>query len=172
EGSNDFAMMKEVVGRRFRRAAEEHENDESKWAELPDLVIIDGGKGQLNAALEALEAAGMTVPIVGLAKENEELFLPGQSFPVILPRDSQALFLVQRVRDEAHRFAVTFHRQKRTKSSFSSSLDAIPGVGPKRRRALIRKFGSVRAIRDASESELAAVEGISQTLAAQIKASL
>ncbi|MBX3071906.1 MAG: excinuclease ABC subunit UvrC [Thermomicrobiales bacterium] len=172
EGSNDFAMMKEVVGRRFRRAAEEHENDESKWAELPDLVIIDGGKGQLNAALEALQAAGMTVPIVGLAKENEELFLPGQSFPVILPRDSQALFLVQRVRDEAHRFAVTFHRQKRTKSSFSSSLDAIPGVGPKRRRALIRKFGSVRAIRDASESELAAVEGISQSLAAQIKASL
>ncbi len=172
EGSNDFAMMKEVVGRRFKRAAEESENEESRWAELPDLVIVDGGKGQLNAALEALDSSGMSVPMVGLAKENEELFLPGQSFPVILPRDSQALFLVQRVRDEAHRFAVTFHRQRRAKSSFSSGLDAIPGVGPKRRKALIRKFGSVRAIREASVADLASVEGISQSLAAQIKASL
>ncbi len=172
EGSNDFAMMHEVVARRFRRAAEDQESESGKWADLPDLVIIDGGKGQLNAALEAMSRTGIEVPIVGLAKENEELFLPGQSWPVVLPRDSQALFLVQRVRDEAHRFAVTFHRQKRTKSSFSSGLDTIPGVGPKRRKALIRKFGSVRGIRDASVAELASVEGISHALATQIKASL
>jgi excinuclease ABC subunit C len=171
EGIDDFAMMREVVFRRFRRAVEA-EGEDAKWGELPDLVIIDGGKGQLNAALAALEEAGMEVLIAGLAKENEELFLPGQSLPVILPRESQALYLVQRVRDEAHRFAVSFHRQKRTKTTFSSSLDQIPGVGPKRRKALIRKFGSVRGIRDASVAELASVDGISQALAAQIKASL
>lgn len=174
EGSNDFAMMHEVVARRFRRAAEEleAEGEAAKWSDLPDLVIIDGGKGQLNAALQAMATAGIEVPTVGLAKENEELFMPGQAWPVILSRDSQALFLVQRVRDEAHRFAVTFHRQKRSKSTFSSGLDTIPGVGPKRRKALIRKFGSVRGIREASVAELTSVEGISSSLAAQIKASL
>ncbi len=172
EGSNDFAMMEEVVRRRFKRAADAGTDTEAKWAALPDLVIVDGGKGQLSSALAALETVDMRVPIVGLAKENEELFLPGQMYPVILPRDSQALFLVQRVRDEAHRFAVSFHRQKRTKTSFSSGLDTIPGVGPKRRRALIRTFGSLKAIRQASEAELASVEGISEALAAQIKASL
>jgi excinuclease ABC subunit C len=171
-GSNDFAMMQEVVQRRFKRAAEAESEGDDKWAALPDLVIIDGGKGQLNAALAALDSVEMRLPIAGLAKENEELFLPGQMHPVILPRDSQALFLVQRVRDEAHRFAVSFHRQKRSKSTFASGLDTIPGVGPKRRKALIRTFGSMRGIREASETELAAVEGISPALAAQIKARL
>jgi excinuclease ABC subunit C len=114
----------------------------------------------------------MTLPIAGLAKENEELFLPGQSQSIMLPRDSQALFLVQRIRDEAHRFAVTFHRERRSKSAFKSSLDDIPGVGPKRRRALIRHFGSLRAVKEASEADLAAVDGISPSLAAQIKAHL
>lgn len=141
-------------------------------ADLPDLVIIDGGKGQLNAAISALAEVDLQVSICGLAKENEELFLPGRPDSILLPRDSQALFLVQRIRDEAHRFAVTFHRQKRTKSTFQSSLDTIPGVGPGRRKALIRKFGSVRAIRDASVDELAQVEGISHKLAEHIKASL
>ena len=172
EGSNDFAMMQEVVHRRFKRAAEAEAEEDGKWAALPDLVIIDGGKGQLNAALAALEAVDLRLPITGLAKENEELFLPGQMHPVILPRDSQALFLVQRVRDEAHRFAVAFHRQKRSKSTFASGLDTIPGVGPKRRKALIRTFGSVKGIREASETDLAAVEGISQALAVQIKSTL
>jgi excinuclease ABC subunit C len=172
EGANDFAMMHEVIKRRFRRAAEADEETNGKWTTIPDLVIVDGGKGQLNAALDALDEVGMTVPIAGLAKENEELFLPDQPESIMLPRDSQALFLVQRIRDEAHRFAVTFHRERRSKSAFKSSLDDIPGVGPKRRRALIRHFGSLRAVKDASEADLAAVDGISTSLAAQIKAHL
>ncbi|MGH2533536.1 MAG: excinuclease ABC subunit UvrC [Thermomicrobiales bacterium] len=171
-GANDFAMMNEVIKRRFRRAAESEEETNGKWTTLPELVIVDGGKGQVNAALEALNEVGMSLPIAGLAKENEELFLPGRALSVILPRDSQALFLVQRVRDEAHRFALTFHRQRRSKSAFQSSLDTIPGVGPKRRKALIRHFGSLRAVKEASESDLIQVEGISAALAAQIKASL
>jgi excinuclease ABC subunit C len=169
QGANDFAMMNEVIRRRFRRAAEADEETEGKWTSLPDLVIVDGGKGQLNAALDALNDVGMILPIVGLAKENEELFLPGQPFPVILPRDAQALFLVQRVRDEAHRFAVTFHRQRRAKSSLKSSLDEVPGVGPKRRKQLIRHFGSLRAVKEATVEEIAAVDGISPSLAEQIK---
>jgi excinuclease ABC subunit C len=112
----------------------------------------------------------MTVPITGLAKENEELFLPGQPFPVVLPRDSQALFLVQRVRDEAHRFAVSFHRDRRAKATVRSSLDEVKGIGPKRKQALIKHFGSVRAIKEATEADLTAVDGITPALAAQIKA--
>jgi excinuclease ABC subunit C len=172
EGSDDFASMHEVIKRRFKRAAERDEETEGKWTTLPDYVIIDGGKGQLNAALAAMEETGLNVPMAGLAKENEELFLPGQPIPVILPRDSQALYLVQRVRDEAHRFAVTFHRQKRSKQTFTSSLDNIPGIGPKKKKALMKQFGSVSAIREASEEELIMVDGINATLAAQIKASL
>jgi excinuclease ABC subunit C len=172
-GANDFAMMAEVISRRFRRAAEADEERDGKWTRLPDLVIVDGGKGQLNAALGALKEVGMTdVPIAALAKEQEELFLPGNPFSILLPRDSQALFLVQRIRDEAHRFAVTFHRSRRSKASIASQLDEIPGVGPKRKKALIRKFGSVRGIREASAEELATVEGINRQLAETIKASL
>lgn len=170
-GSNDFAMMREVISRRFRHAAD-HEPD-GKWAEIPDLVIVDGGKGQLSAALAGLEDAGWRdQSIVALAKENEELFLPGISEPVILPRDSQALFLVQRVRDEAHRFAVSFHRQRRSKSTFQSRLDGIPGVGPKRKQALLKRFGSLKAIQEAPTEELLTVPGINRAVAEQIKASL
>ena len=156
---------------RFRRAAESTEED-AKWAELPDLVIIDGGKGQLNAALAALESVGMSVPIAGLAKENEEIFLPENPVPVILPRDSQALFLVQRIRDETHRFAITFHRQERGKSALKSSLDDLPGVGPKRKKALLLHFGSPRRIREATVEELMQVDGISRGLAEKILAGL
>ncbi|HUG15855.1 MAG TPA: excinuclease ABC subunit UvrC [Thermomicrobiales bacterium] len=170
EGQNDFAMMHEVVTRRFRRFA--NEPDTEAWARKPDLVIIDGGKGQLNAALDALRAIELSIAVVGLAKENEELFLPGRTHPVILDRESQALYLVQRVRDEAHRFAVAFHRQKRGKTAIRSALDELPGVGPKRKKALISAFGSVKRIREASEEQLAAVDGISPGLARQIKASL
>jgi len=172
DGPNDFASMKEVVGRRFRRAAENDEETEGKWTSLPDLVIVDGGKGQLSSALEALNEVGMDVPIAGLAKENEELFLPNQPYPVILPRDAQALFLVQRIRDEAHRFAVTFHRERRSKAAVHSDLDEIKGIGPKRKKALIKHFGSVKAIKAASELDLVAVEGITPAIAAQIKAQL
>jgi excinuclease ABC subunit C len=172
-GSNDFAMMAEVIERRFRRASSNEEQEAGKWTTLPDLVIVDGGKGQLSAALEALAAVGWeNQPIVALAKENEELFLPGQSVPILLPRDSQALFLVQRIRDEAHRFAVTFHRQRRSKTAFQSRLDEVPGVGPQRRKALLKEFGSLRAIKDATVEQLTAVAGISTPLAHQIKSSL
>ncbi len=170
DGQNDFASMQEVIRRRFKRASQEEATE--SWRTLPNLVIVDGGKGQLSAAMATLIELGVDVPITGLAKENEELFLPGQPQPILLPRDSQALYLIQRVRDEAHRFAVSFHRTKRTKAAFKSALDELPGVGPKRKRALIREFGSVKRIREASVEQLAAVEGIGPALAEQIKATL
>jgi excinuclease ABC subunit C len=139
---------------------------------LPDLVLIDGGKGQLSAAREALVELGLDLPIAALAKEHEELYIPDQSEPIVLPRDSQALFLVQRVRDEAHRFAVTFHRARRTRSTIRSLLDEIPGIGPRRRRELLRRFGSVEGIRQASIEEIAAVPGINRALAERIKKEL
>jgi len=141
---------------------------------LPDLLIVDGGKGQLSRAVTVLEAFGLfeKVPVAGLAKQNEELFLPGKSDPLILPRHSQALYLVQRIRDEAHRFAITAHRARRTKMGLASQLEAIPGVGPARRKALLVHFGSVSKIRDASLEELTAVPGINQDVAHSIKAHL
>ncbi len=170
EGPNDFAMMQEVIRRRFKRATADDATED--WRTLPDLAIVDGGKGQLNAALEILRELEVTVPIVGLAKENEEIFMPGQRDPVILPRDAQALFLVQRVRDEAHRFAITFHRQRRKKAEFKSALDDLPGIGPHRKKSLLKAFGSLKRIREASVEELAQVEGIGPSIARQIKMSL
>ncbi len=178
EGSDDFASMSEVIQRRFRRASgtadeEGGKTDDGKWTKLPDLVIVDGGKGQLSSAVAALEAVGWTgQAITGLAKENEELFLPGRPDAVLLPRDSQALYLIQRIRDEAHRFAITFHQQKRSKTSIASSLDNVPGIGPTRKKALIRRFGSVKGIREATEADLVTVAGITPALAAQLKSSL
>jgi excinuclease ABC subunit C len=142
------------------------------WARLPDLIIIDGGKGQLSSSLETLCEMDVNLPTVGLAKENEEIFLPENPVPVILPRDSQALFLVQRIRDETHRFAITFHRQKRGKSALKSSLDDLPGIGPARKKALLRHFGSPKRIRMATVEELMAVDGISRGLAEKIRENL
>ncbi|MCX7622536.1 MAG: excinuclease ABC subunit UvrC [Thermomicrobium sp.] len=170
EGQDDFAAMQEVVFRRYRRALTTEQTE--AWQTLPDLILIDGGKGQLNAAREALAALGLTLPIAALAKEHEELYVPGRSAPIVLPRDSQALFLVQRIRDEAHRFAVTFHRARRTRSTLRSRLDDIPGIGPRRRRELLRRFGSVEGIRRASVEEIAAVPGIGRALAERIKLEL
>ncbi|MCS7255066.1 MAG: excinuclease ABC subunit UvrC [Thermomicrobium sp.] len=170
EGQDDFAAIREAVHRRYRRALAADQTE--AWQTLPDLVLIDGGKGQLNAAREALASLGLQLPIAALAKEHEELYLPSRSEPIVLPRDSQALFLVQRIRDEAHRFAVTFHRSRRTRSTLRSLLDDIPGVGPRRRRELLRRFGSVEGIRQASVEEIAAVPGISRALAERIKAEL
>lgn len=171
-GADDFASMKEIITRRFRRAKEANEETEGKWTTLPDLVIIDGGKGQLNAALEALEEVGMQVPICGLAKEQEEIFMPGRSDSILLPRDSQALFLVQRLRDEAHRFAITYHRNTRRKSAFKSQLDDVPGVGPTRKKALMRHFGSIKAMRAATINELTAVDGINESVAVALKSAI
>jgi len=170
EGQDDFAAIREAVHRRYRRALAADQTE--AWQALPDLVLIDGGKGQLNAAREALASLGLQLPIAALAKEHEELYLPSRSEPIVLPRNSQALFLVQRIRDEAHRFAVTFHRSRRTRSTLRSLLDDIPGVGPRRRRELLRRFGSVEGIRQASVEEIAAVPGISRALAERIKAEL
>jgi excinuclease ABC subunit C len=145
---------------------------EAGWA-VPDLVIVDGGKGQLSAAVTALGDLGITdIPLSGLAKRFEELYLPGRSAPVVLPRRSQALYLVQRVRDEAHRFAITYHRDVRGKRALHSELDDIEGIGPGRKKALLRRFGSVRRIRDASVDEVAAIPGISRALAERLKAHL
>jgi len=183
QGQDDFASMQEMLRRRFKRMADEGYRDPSKikkgdeqdsWALIPNLVIIDGGKGQLNAALEVLDEFELrdAVPIVGLAKQEEEIFLPGQSEPVILPRSSQALFLVQRIRDEAHRFGVTYHRNLRGKSAVRSGLDEVEGIGPKRRQALLKQFGSLDAIRQASIDELAAVPGMNRRIAEQLLAQL
>jgi excinuclease ABC subunit C len=169
-----------MLRRRFKRMTDPgyreqakvgHEDDENAWALIPNLVIIDGGKGQLNAALEVLDEFELrdAVPIVGLAKQEEEIFTPGREESIMLPRHSQGLFLVQRVRDEAHRFGVTYHRQLRGKTAIRSSLDDIEGIGPKRRRALLQKFGSIEAIRQASVDELASVPGMNKRAAQMIK---
>src|SRR5207247_2520117 len=139
---------------------------EAKWSKIPDLVVIDGGKGQLSSAMEVLQELELEIPTIGLAKEREEVFTPGVSEPLVLPRDSAALFLLQRVRDEAHRFAITYHRQSRGRGALQSSLDEVPGVGPKRRKALLKHFGSIGAIREAPEEQIAAVPGMTRRTAA------
>lgn len=177
-GPDDFASMEEVLLRRFNRwqSAKEMGQKPGKkpdpsFSMLPDLLIVDGGKGQLSRAVAVLEKFDLTeqVPVAGLAKQNEELFVPDHPGPIILPNGSQGLFLVQRVRDEAHRFAVTGHRKRRTKSGLASRLDTIVGVGPARRKALLAKFGSIQNIQNASIEELASTPGISENLAHQIK---
>jgi excinuclease ABC subunit C len=168
EGANDFAMMAEMLRRRFKRV--ETDSEDGSFGSLPDLIIIDGGKGQLHAAVDVLHEVGRPdLPIVSLAKRLEEIFIPNRSESVLLPRTSQALYLVQRVRDEAHRFAITYHRAVRGKGATRSIIDAVPGVGPARRKALIKAFGSVRGIKAASAEEIAAVPGIDEKLAAAIK---
>lgn len=199
EGANDFASMAEVLRRRFRRAREEvirdsgaeapsiepadegpavtrgrrSERTDESFAALPDLVIIDGGKGQLGAVLDVMREMGVKdIPTVGLAKQHEEIYVQDVSEPVVLPRTSQALYLVQRIRDEAHRFAITYHRNVRRRTGFQSALDTIPGVGPKRKKALLKRFGSVRGIREASVEDVAATVGFTAKLAEQVKAAL
>jgi excinuclease ABC subunit C len=176
EGADDYAMMQEVLRRRFRRAVRETREKrkwvkDEAWTMLPDLVVVDGGKGQLNAALEVLDEYDLreAVPVVGLAKEREEIFVPDRSEPILLPRGSQGLFLVQRIRDEAHRFALQYHRRLREKKTLTSTLEEIPGIGPKRRQALLKHFGSLEGIRQASLEELAAVAGMSRAAAQQVK---
>jgi len=140
---------------------------------MPDLVIIDGGKGQVSAAVEVLTELGLAdLPVVGIAKEREELFLPGRSEPIVLPPTSQGLYLVQRIRDEAHRFAVGYHRKLRAKRAVRSAFDELRGIGPKRRAALLRTFGSLKRVREAPLEQIAAVPGIGPKLAAEIKAAL
>ncbi len=174
QGQSDVASHQEVLRRRFRNAkpGEEGSAEEQRWA-MPDLVIVDGGRAQVSAAKIVLDELGLhDLPLAGLAKEREELVLPDRVEPVLLPTTSQALYLVQRIRDEAHRFAITYHRKLRARASIRSAFDDLPGVGPRRRGALLRTFGSVKRIREAPVEQIAAVPGIGPALAERIKAGL
>ncbi len=185
-GNDDYGAMKEVLERRLSRYKDEQAgelHDPSKigkikkqtaWALLPDLLIVDGGKGQLSSAIEVLESFGLRdeVPIAALAKQEEELFIPGQSKSIVLPERSQGLYLVQRVRDEAHRFAIEGHRKRRSRVGVASILDGIPGVGPKRRQTLLSHFGSLEELKRATAEEIGSVQGIPINVAESIKAHL
>ena len=177
---DDYSMMREMLSRRFRRLKQVDSNNptsvkkvaqkDTKWTETPKLVLIDGGKGHLGAALQVFLELGINdIPLASLAKENEELFIPDAQEPIVLPRNSQGLYLVQRARDEAHRFAITYHRKRRSKSAIKSSLDMVPGVGPRRRRQLLKKFGSVTKIRESSIEDIASTPGLTTKLAKTIK---
>lgn len=177
-GPNDFASMSEVIERRFKRGIEERKRLESeekdfssgKFSKFPDLLLIDGGKGQLNAALKILNKLGLDyIPTVGLAKRFEEIYTKDQEEPIIIPKDSNALQLLQRIRDEAHRFAITYHRSLRDRNSLRSILEDIPSIGPKRRAALFKHFGSIEAIRKATLDELCQVEGMNRKAAESIQ---
>jgi len=170
--ADDYAMLHEVLKRRFKRFSSETSTRDT-WAIIPDLVLIDGGKGQLNAALSAMgEVGAFSVPVASLAKENEEIFIPRRAEPVILPRSSPGLQLLQRLRDEAHRFALGYYQKIRKRETFASAFDNVVGIGPKRKRALLKRFGSVQAIREASIEELAATRGMTESLAKRMKESL
>jgi excinuclease ABC subunit C len=184
-GPDDFQSMREALTRRFARwkdavdnplgTAPDGKDKDETWKKLPDLLLIDGGKGQLSVAVEVLSAFGLTerVPVASLAKQFEEVFLPGRPTSIVLNRRSPALYLIQRVRDEAHRYAVHSHRQQRSKTSMASRLEAIPGIGPKKKKALLKHFGnSIQAIRQATVEELCRVPGINRVLAETIHMSL
>jgi len=174
EGPDDTAMMQEVLRRRFAQARKEQERldrDEPipvKWAALPDLIVLDGGRGQLNAAREVLFEYNQSIATIALAKQQELVYVHGLSEPIVLPRESQGLQLLQRLRDEAHRFANAYHQKLRERRIVFSTLDEIPGVGERRKKALIRQFGSVRSIRAAGVEDIAAVEGVGPKVAARI----
>ncbi len=179
-GPDDFSSMEEVLTRRFKRwqSAQESQQVGAKpdpsFSVLPDLLIVDGGKGQLGRAVKVLEEFSLTelVPVMGLAKQQEEIFRPHTEESIILPKHSQGLYLIQRVRDEAHRFAITAHRKARGKIGVASRLDAIPGIGPKRRRALLERFGDIEGIRQASVEALQEVSGITEEIAQALKSGL
>jgi excinuclease ABC subunit C len=202
EGANDVASIREVIQRRFKRAAkllkdasQQAGSSESPaaspaengtappseaadtWADLPDLVLIDGGRGQLHGALAVLRDLGFShMPTVGVAKGPDrkrfDLVLPTREQALVLERDSPALALVQRIDEEAHRFAITYHRKLRSKASLTSTLDDVPGIGPRRKRALLKAFGSIKGIQQASIEELAAVPGMTRKAAEELKAQL
>ena len=162
-GADDFASMREIITRRYTRVMKEKKH-------IPDLIVVDGGKGQLSSAVSVLKKIGFygQTPIIGLAKRLEEVFVPGETEPVMIPKTSSSLKLLQRVRDEAHRFAITFHREKRRKRTLSSELDKIPGVGPKTARKLLKYFGSVKKIKSAEPDQL--ISAVGQSVGKKIHA--
>jgi len=167
--------MREVISRRFSRLAADVGSAEwnESFAATPNLVVIDGGKGQLSAALAAMQELELPrVAVISLAKRIEEVFVPGRSEPILLPRESPALQLLQRIRDEAHRFAITFHRQRRDVAARASMFDQLDGVGPARRRALLQHFGSAERVVEATQEELEGVPGVPAKTARRIYAQL
>jgi excinuclease ABC subunit C len=177
-GPNDFAMLQEVLRRRLERLESAQRREDAdvvgdrSFTSRPDLILIDGGKGQLSAALEVMESAGYAdIPTFALAKEREEIFAPGRADPIVQEKSSPGMFLVQRIRDEAHRFAITHHRKVRSKKALTSPLDSVEGIGPARKRALLRHFGSVQAIREAPVEDIVAL-GIHERLAKHLKETL
>jgi len=177
-GPNDFAMLQEVLRRRLERLESSQRREEAdvvgdrSFTTRPDVILIDGGKGQLSAALEVMEAAGYAdIPTFALAKEREEIFAPGRSEPIVQEHNAPGMFLVQRIRDEAHRFAITHHRKVRARKALTSPLDSVEGIGPARKRALLRHFGSVQAIREAPVDDIVKL-GIPERLAARLKETL
>jgi excinuclease ABC subunit C len=174
-GQDDVASMEEMLRRRFARYLEERSlppGERRKFSYPPSLVVVDGGRGQLGVALRVLDELGLEVPAVGLAKRLEEVFIPGQPEPLRIPRGSEALFVLQHVRDEAHRSAVAYHRKKRERRALASPLDEVPGIGPARKRALLRRFGSLARLSRATREEIAATPGVGPALASEIEARL
>ena len=170
DGNNDFAAMAEVLERRLTAYLADQKkpiDERGKFSYPPNLIVVDGGKGQLSASREVLEHLGLAddIPIVSLAKQFEEVFVPGQSSPIRIPRQSEALYLLQRLRDESHRFAVTYHRQLRRKRMTKSALDDIQGLGPARKARLLKEFGSLKAVKAASEEELISLSWLPDAVA-------
>jgi excinuclease ABC subunit C len=157
EGQDDFASMEEALRRRFtayQREQRRKPTEQARFSYPPSLVLVDGGAGQLGRATKVLTELELEIPVVGLAKRMEEVYLPGQPDPITIPRDEEALYLLQQVRDEAHRFAITYHRNLRSKRMVDSVLDEIPGIGPTRKQSLLKRFGSLKRIREATEEQL------------------
>jgi excinuclease ABC subunit C len=175
-GPDDFAMIGEVIRRRFSRYLAERADDAGpgkRFAYPPQLVVVDGGKGQLGRAVEVLDDLGISdVTVIALAKRMEEVYLPGRPEPLRIGRGSEALYLLQHLRDEAHRFALELHRKRRTKAMTASILDSIPGVGEARRKRLLKRFGSVKRIRAASVDDIASVPGIPRPVAEAVHKAL
>jgi excinuclease ABC subunit C len=176
-GQDDFASMDEVLRRRFARLPADPQDGAGgdqrpaegrrarRFAYPPALVVVDGGRGQLSVAERVLGDLELRIPVIGLAKRLEEVYLPGQPEPLVIPRGAESLFLLQHVRDEAHRFAITYHRQKRAKRALHSELDDVPGVGQTRKAALLKRFGSLAGVRSATVEELGAAPGVGPVVA-------
>jgi excinuclease ABC subunit C len=169
-GQDDFASMEEMLRRRFARlrAEQEEERAPRRFAYPPALVVVDGGRGQLSVATTVLADTGLRIPAIGLAKRLEEVYVPDRPDPLSIPRGSEALFVLQHIRDEAHRFAVSYHRQKRARRALASPLDDVTGVGPARKKALLKRFGSLAKLARATRDEIASTPGIGPELAGAI----
>jgi excinuclease ABC subunit C len=174
-GQDDFASMEEMLRRRFVRYLKERDEpveSRKRFSYPPALVVVDGGRGQLNVAIRVLSDLGLDIPAIGLAKRLEEVYLPGQPQPLEITRGAESLFLLQHLRDEAHRFAIEYHRKKRARRALASPLDDVPGIGPARKKALLRRFGSVTRLAAATEEQIADTPGIGPALAREIQTKL